>query len=467
MTDRYDVAIIGAGPAGYVAGIRAGQLGCRVVVVEREPTLGGVCLNWGCIPTKSLLRNAEVVDLLRHQALDFGLQMGEVQVDWSAAVARSRRVVQRLTKGLDGLFQKYHVERLYGSARFLDAHRLVVAPVAGGPSRTLEADHVLIATGSRSRLLPGTVADGHRILTSRHAVQLPTLPRHLLVIGAGPVGLEFGSIYRSYGAEVTIIEMLDTVLPLEDPEAGEYVARAFARSGVQIHTRTRVESVVVREEGVRLVVTTDGREQAIEGDAALMAIGRVANTEDLGLESVGVVVEHGFIKVDRVCHTSAEGVWAVGDVVGPPMLAHKAMHEGRAVVNHIVGEPAHFVEAHAIPSCTYCRPQVASIGYRETQARALGYDVRVSRVPFQALGKALAIADHGGWLKLVADAKSGQILGATVVGPEATELVHELVLARSAALTVEQLVDTVHAHPTLSEAVHEVALASLGASLHI
>ncbi len=466
MGDRYDLAIIGAGPAGYVAGIRAGQLGRRVTVIEREPTLGGVCLNWGCIPTKALLRNAELVELVRHQALDYGLSLGDVQVDWAAAVARSRRVVQRLTKGIEGLFQKHGVQRLQGQARFVDAHRLSVAPVDGSSTTVIDAEAVIIATGSRSRLLPGTAADGQRILTSRHAVQRPAVPHHLVIIGAGPIGMEFGSIYRAYGAEVTIIEMMDTVLPLEDPEAGEYVARAFARAGIQIHTRSRVEAVSVREEGVRLVVTTDGREQAIEGDAALLAIGRQANVEDLGLEAIGVVVEDGFIKVDRAGRTSVSGVWAAGDVAGPPMLAHKAMHEGRAIVNSLYGERAHFAEAHDIPSCTYCRPQVASIGYTEARARELGYDVRVSRIPFQANGKALAIGDHGGWLKIVADAEFGEILGATIVGPEATELIHELVLARSAELTIEQLVDAVHAHPTLSEAVHEAALGILGAPLH-
>lgn len=466
MADRYDIAIIGAGPGGYIAGIRAAQLGRKVLVIEREPTLGGVCLNWGCIPTKSLLHNAQIIDLIRQQATDLGIAFGEVTADWATAVSRSRRVVARLTKGIEGLFAKYGVERWHGQARLAEAHRLWVELAAGGAPVSVEADKIIVASGSRARLLAGLVADGQRILTSRHALQLAQPPHHLVVIGGGPIGMEFGYIFRAYGSEVTIIEMMETVLPLEDPEAGEFVARAYARAGIQIHTRTRVESISVRDDGVRVIVTTDGREQAIEGDAALMAIGRVANTEDLGLEAAGVVVERGLIKVDRACRTSAAGVYAIGDVVGPPMLAHKAMHEAVAVVADIVGQRAHFADPSFIPNCTYCQPQVASVGLTEAQAREQGHDVRVSRIPFQAIGKALAMAEHRGWVKLVVDATYGEILGATAVGPDATEIIHEIVLARSAELTVDNLIEMVHAHPTLSEVWREAALGAVGSPLH-
>ena len=462
MAERYDVAIIGAGPGGYVAAIRAGQLGLNVVLVEREEALGGVCLNWGCIPTKALIKNADMVRFLETQAEAFGITVVDPKVSWKSAVLRSRKVVGRMNRGVAGLMKKNGVTVVRGTARFADPHTLEVEgaePVA--------AEHVVIATGARSRLLPGMEADGERIITSRHAVALTTAPEHLVIMGAGAVGMEFAYVYRAYGSQVTVIEMMDRVLPLEDPEAGELVAKSFAKRGIAIRTGTRVEKVETTEDGVRLTLSAGGAEETIEGDRVLVAIGRAPNTEGLGLEGVGIATERGFVKVDRELETSVPGVYAIGDVAGPPMLAHKASHEGVQVAERIAGRPTHPIDATFIPNCTYCHPQVASIGRTSDQAREAGYEVKVSKFPFAAIGKAVASDETEGWVKIVSDARYGEILGATIVGPEATEIIHELVLARTAELTADELVAMVHAHPTLSEAIHEAALGIDGAPLHI
>ncbi len=443
MADRHDVAIIGAGPGGYVAGIRAGQLGLKTVVVEREAALGGVCLNWGCIPTKALIKNAEMVNFLHHKADDFGLVMKDPTVSWDKAVSRSGRVVERMNRGVAGLLKKNNVDVIRGSARFTGPNTLVVAPPAdGGEENTVEAAHVIIATGSRSRLLPGLQADGQRVLTSRHAVRLDGVPEHFLIMGAGPVGMEFAYVYRAYGAKVTVVEMLDRVLPLEDAEAGSVVAKSFERAGIDLRVGTRVEAVEVTENGVRLSVSKDGQTDVLAGDKVLVAIGRAPNVDGLGLEAVGVALAErgGWIQVDGQLRTSLPHVFAIGDVAGPPMLAHKASHEGVQAVETIAGLTPHPVDATFIPSCTYCLPQVASIGRTEAQAREAGYEVKVSKFPFLGIGKAVAIGETEGWVKIVSDAQYGEILGATIVGPDATELIHELVLARSAELTADELV---------------------------
>lgn len=464
MADRLDLAVIGSGPGGYIAAIRAAQLGMRVALVEREPTLGGVCLNWGCIPTKALIKNAEMVRFLTTKADDFGISFSDPSFGWERAVARSRQVVKRMTRGVSGLMKKNGVDVVTGHARFQDANTL---RVEGEGARTVEAEHVIVASGSRARLLPGMASDGERVLTSRHAVVLPHVPRRMLIMGAGAVGMEFAFVLAAYGAEVTVVEMLDRVLPLEDEEAGELVQRRFEKSGIQLHLGTRVEDVRVGDEAVRLTVSRDGVEATLEGDQVLVAVGRVPNTEELALDAAGVETERGFIKVDRELRTNVSHVYAIGDVVGPPMLAHKASHEAVQAVEHIAGLPTHPIDSTFIPSCTYCQPQVASIGLTEAQAREAGHDVRVGRFPFLGIGKAVAVADHDGWVKIVSDARYGEILGATIVGPEATELIHELVLARTAELTVDELIATVHAHPTLAEAVHEAALGVLGRPLNI
>lgn len=463
----YDVAIIGAGPGGYVAGIRAGQLGLKAVVIDRDPNLGGVCLNWGCIPTKALLKNAEMVHFVQDKAESFGIGLGSITLDWAKAVDRSRGVVKRMNRGVEGLLRKAGTDVVIGSATLRDAHTVVVSGASG--ETVLNAAHVIVATGSRSRLLPGMTADGERILTSRHAVQLAQVPQRLLVMGAGAVGMEFAYVYHAYGAEVTVIEMLDRVLPLEDAEASELVAKQFSKRGVRIRTATKVEAVETGADGVRLTVSPvgGGPSEVLEGDQVLVAIGRVPNTEGLGLEALGVTTERGFVKVDAELRSSVPHIFAIGDVAGPPMLAHKASHEGVQVVEMLAGQSVHPIDATFIPNCTYCQPQVASIGLTEAKAREAGRDVKVSKFPFIGIGKAVAIAEYDGWVKIVSDAKYGEILGATIVGPDATELIHELVLARTAELTADDLAATVHAHPTLSESIHEAALGVVGLPLHI
>ena len=469
MAEQYDLAIIGSGPGGYVAGIRAGQLGLRTVVIEREKALGGVCLNWGCIPTKALIKNAQMVHFITNKAEDFGITVSDPQVSWDKAVSRSRRVVKRMNRGVEGLLRKNGVDVVQGTARMKSATQLEVTPPEGD-AISIDAENIIIATGSRSRLIPGLEADGERVMTSRHAVSLENAPDRLVVIGAGAVGMEFAYVYNAYGVEVTVVEMLDGVLPLEDPEAGELVAKHFAKSGIDIRTSTRVQSVDVGADGVKVTLGADGEgeSEVVEADKVLVAIGRVPNVEGLDLESAGVAVtERGWIQVDDHLRTSAANVFAIGDVAGPPMLAHKASHEGVQVVEMLAGLEVHPVDASYIPNCTYCEPQVASIGYTEASAVEAGYEVKVSKFPFIAIGKSIAIGEHDGWVKIISDAKYGEILGATIVGPEATELIHELVLARSAELTIDEVIATIHAHPTLHEAIHEAALGIPGVPLHI
>ncbi|RME46915.1 MAG: dihydrolipoyl dehydrogenase [Chloroflexi bacterium] len=462
MSDQYDVVIIGAGPGGYVAGIRAGQLGLRTAVVEKGD-VGGVCLNWGCIPTKALLKNAELVNLLKNDARTFGIEFDNMEAKWEPAVKRSRQVVRRLVKGVEFLLKKNNVDLVRGEARLMSANTVEVSP----EGRVLEANNIVIATGSRARLLPGMQADGERIITSRHAVQLSDVPRRLLIMGAGAVGMEFGYLYNAYGSQVTIIEMLPRVLPLEDPECSGLVAKSFRKSGIEIHTGTRVEGFNVTDDGVQLIAVSEGKgEVRFEGDQLLVAIGRAPNTETLGLENAGVETEKGFVKTNSIGQTNVQSVFAIGDVAGPPMLAHKAMHEGVAVVEHLAGLDAHVVDASYIPNCVYCLPQVASIGMTEEAAREAGYEVDVGKFPFQAIGKALAINDREGFIKLVVDRQYGEILGAHIVGPEATEIIHEIALARAAELTPGEIIATIHAHPTLHEAVHEAALAAVGSPIH-
>ena len=462
MSEKYDVVIIGAGPGGYVAGIRAGQLGLRTAVVEKGD-VGGVCLNWGCIPTKALLKNAELVNLLKNDARTFGIQFDNMEAKWEPAVKRSRQVVRRLVKGVEFLLNKNNVELVRGEARLTSANTVEVSP----DGRVLEANNIIIATGSRARLLPGMEADGERIIVSRHAVRLDEVPQKLLIMGAGAVGVEFGYLYNAYGSQVTIIEMLPTVLPLEDPESGEVLAKSFRKSGIQIHTGTRVEGFQVTADGVQLTaVSEDKGEVHFEGDQLLVAIGRAPNTESLGLKDVGVETERGFVTTNEMRQTNVGSVYAIGDVAGPPMLAHKAMHEGVAVVEHLAGLESHVADASYIPSCVYCLPQVASIGMTEQAAREAGYDVQIGKFPFQAIGKALAINEREGHIKLVVDRQYGEILGAHIVGPDATEIIHEIALARTAELTPSEIIATVHAHPTLHEAVHEAAMAAVGSPIH-
>lgn len=459
----YDVIVIGAGPGGYVAAIRAAQLGMKVALVEREH-LGGVCLNWGCIPTKALLRNAEVARLLG-EGKEFGFSVENVTLDYGAAIDRSRKISARLVKGVEALMKGNHIDVVWGSARLASPTSVIVTAIEGA-AQTLAAKAVIIATGSRARLIPGVEADGERVLTARHALERRELPKSAIIIGAGPIGLEFATVWRSYGANVTVVEMLEHILPAEDKEAADELARQFRRQKIQTLTSTRVESVTTTANGVSVRVTGPKGEQTLEGDVALVAIGVRPNSEDLGLDTVGVITERGWIKVDGYMRTNIPSVYAIGDVNGLLPLAHVASAQALLAVETIAGHKTKPFDANVMPRGTYTSPQVASFGLSEAKAQEQGLTVRVGKFPFLANGKALGLGDNAGLVKIVADETSGEILGAVIVGPEATELLAELVLARAAELTPDEIARTMHAHPTLNEAVMEAAHSVFGKAIH-
>ena len=468
MEQTYDVTVIGAGPGGYVAAIRAAQLGLKVALVEKEH-LGGVCLNWGCIPTKSLLRNAEVISLLK-RGKEFGFTVAGFEADFGAAVDRSRKVSERLVKGIGALMRKNGVEVIEGVGVLKSPNRVEVMLGAGG-TRTLDTRNVVVATGGRARTIPGIEVDGERMLTYREAIVLRELPASAIVVGAGPIGMEFAHIWNTYGAAVTVVEMLPHAVPLEDEEVSQEVERAFKRRKVKLLTSTRVQGVETTADGVRVNVTNDEGEQVLEAERALIAIGVRPNSENLGLEEIGVQIERGYVVVDEHLRTNvfsaSGGVYAIGDVTGKLPLAHVASAQGIVAVETIAGVDTVELDYEAMPRCTYCHPQVASFGITEAQAVERGYEVGVGKFPFRAIGKALGLGDYDGFVKIVADAASGEILGAHLVGPEVTELLPELVLARNWELTPEEIARTVHAHPTLSEALMEAAHGVFGEAIHI
>lgn len=460
----YDVTIIGAGPGGYVAAIRAAQMGLKVALVEKE-SLGGVCLNWGCIPTKALLRNAEVISLLR-RGTEFGFAVTGLEVDFRAAVNRSRKVVERLVKGIGVLMRKNAVEVVEGTGLLKSPNQVEVALNAGG-MRRLETRNVVIATGGRAQSIPGIVPDGQLVLTYKEAIVLHEVPRSAVIVGAGPIGMEFAQIWSTYGADVTVVEMLPRVLPLEDPDVSAEVERAFRQREVGLLTSTRVQGVETTAAGVRVTVVAEYGERVLEAERALIAIGMQPNSENLGLVDVGVEMERGYIVVDDHLRTNVPGVYAIGDVTGKLQLAHVASAQGIVAAETIAGRATMALDYEAMPRCTYCQPQVASFGLSETQAVAQGHKVRVGRFPFSANGKALGLGDYEGFAKIVTDAVSGEILGAHLVGPDVAELLPELVLARHCELTPEEIAHSVHAHPTLSEVLMEAARGVFGKAFHI
>lgn len=464
MSDRYDLAIIGSGPGGYVGAIRAAQLGMKVAMVERD-RLGGVCLNWGCIPTKALLRNAEILSLLR-RAEEFGFSFDNLRVDFSVAVKRSERAASKLSKGVEYLMKKNKVTVVRGEARLAGKGQIRVT--TDGKETELQAARVMLATGTRPREIPGVAVDGKRVITSTEALSLPEVPRSLLIIGAGAVGVEFADIYGAYGSDVTIIEMLPRVLPVEDAEISSFLEKLFTKRGMKIWTGTTVEGVTVKGEQVQLQLAKEGKQKEVAGDVALVAIGRVPNVESLGLDALGVKQGRGgFIEVNDQCETSVSGIYAIGDVVGGPLLAHKAMAEGIAAVEAMGGMKSKRPDPSKVPNCTYCSPQVASVGLTEEQAKETGRQVKVGRFSLQASGKAVALGDTEGFVKVVADAEYGEILGLHIIGPEATEMIAEATMARTLEATLEDIHHSVHAHPTLSEAVGEACLAAMGRAIHI
>jgi dihydrolipoyl dehydrogenase len=462
---EFQVIVIGGGPGGYVAAIRAAQLGRKVAVVERD-RLGGVCLNWGCIPTKALLRNAEVLSLAQ-RGEEFGLQIQGLTADYRKAQVRSRQVADRLTRGIAFLMRKNHITVVAGAAQLRTPTHVEVQPTDGGTAQVLEAEHLILATGSRERLLPGVTVDGRRVWTSYEALQVKAAPASLIIIGAGAVGVEFASVFATYGTRVTLIEMLPMLMPLEDPEIAEVLEHSFRQRGMQIMTGTKVEKVAVSDYEVRVIVASPQGMQELSAAALLVAVGRAPNTEALGLGKVGVAVEHGFVQVNSSQQTNIPNIYAIGDVAGPPLLAHKAMAEGVIAAEHLGGRIPKPLERTNIPNCTYCSPQVASIGLTELRARETGREVKVGKFPFRASGRALAMAETEGLVKFVVDAKFGEILGVHIVGPEATEMIAEVAALKTLEATLDELFLTVHAHPTLSEALLEAALAADGRAVHL
>jgi dihydrolipoamide dehydrogenase len=459
----YDVTIIGGGPGGYVAAIRAAQLGLKVALVEKE-NLGGVCLNWGCIPTKALLRNAEVISLLG-EGKEFGFTISGFEADYGAAVDRSRKVSERLVKGVEVLMRDHGIDVIGGSGVLQSANAVKVALNEGG-SRTLQTANVILATGGRARSIPGITPDGERILTSREAIVRRELPASAVVVGAGPIGMEFAHVWQAYGTKVTVVEMLPHALPLEDEESSAVVERAFKRRKVKLLTSARVQGIETTADGVKVRVSDKKGEQVLEAERVLIAIGVQPNSENLGLEQAGVKVERGHVLIDDYMRTNVPGIYAVGDVTGKLALAHVASAQGIVAAEAIAGVETRRLDYNAMPRCTYCQPQVASFGLTEAQATEQGHKVKVGKFFFLANGKALGLGDREGFVKIVADEISGEILGAHLVGPEVTELLPELVLARTWELTPEEIARSVHAHPTLSEALMEAAHGVFGRPIH-
>ena len=464
MSDtKYDLAVLGAGPGGYVAAIRAAQLGMKTVVVERD-RLGGICLNWGCIPTKALLRSAEMLNHFR-KAEEFGLAAKEVSFDFPKVIKRSREASDRLVRGVEYLFRKNKIDRVTGTGRIVGKGKLEVQTEKG--TELVQAEHIIVATGARPRAIPGIEFDGKKILSSKEAMLLQEPPRSMVIIGAGAIGVEFAYFYNAFGTEVTLVEMMPHILPLEDKEAANTVARAFKKAGIAIHTNTKVTGVKKDRKGVEVGIQSGDKTDTLAADVALVAIGVQANVEGIGLEEVRIATEKGFIKVDEFYRTSAEGFYAIGDVVGPPLLAHVASHEGIICVEAIAGKNPHPLDYESVPSCTYCQPQVASLGLTEEQAKERGLEVQIGKFPFRANGKALALGEVDGFVKLIFDKRYGELLGAHIVGAEATEMLAELGVARTLETTPDEIFHTIHAHPTMSEAVMEAALDAYKRSIHI
>jgi dihydrolipoyl dehydrogenase len=457
-TQSFDVVVVGTGPGGYVAAIRCAQLGLSVAAVEDDRP-GGVCLNWGCIPTKALLRNAEIVHLF-HRAEEFGITVTGVHADYAEAIRRSRRVADRMAKGVEFLFRKNKITLVPGRGVLRSA---TTVEVMGPTATTLQGRAIILATGSEPRSLPGVTIDEQRVISSNGAVRNEGRPASLVIIGAGAVGVEFADVYSAYGTRVTLLEALPRIVPIEDEEVSAQLGRLLARRKIDAKTGVKVQSVTPTASGVR--VTTDAG--TIEADQVLVAVGRAARVAGVGLDTAGVAIERNFVKVSPTMETSVKGVYAIGDMAGPPLLAHKAMAEGVVAAEAIAGRQPRPVDYTNVPSCTYCRPQVASIGVTEAKAKENGREVAVGKFPFTANGKAVALGETDGFIKVVADKATGEIVGVHILGPEATEIIHEFAVGRTLEATLEEIIHTIHAHPTLSEAALEATLGALGQAIHI
>ncbi len=461
----FDLIVLGGGPGGYVAAIRAAQLGMKTALVEREH-LGGICLNWGCIPTKALLRSSEINHLL-HTLDSYGFAADNIRFDLSKVVKRSRAVANQLSNGVKHLLRKNKVTVFDGQGRLAGKGKLAVSKNGSGVA-DLSAPHIILATGARARVLPGLEPDGKLVWTYKEAMVPPSMPKRLIVIGSGAIGSEFASFYLNMGAEVTLIEVLDRILPVEDAEISAFVAKAFAKQGMKILTGAKVQGLRKGADDVTAIVEVNGKVQEIQADRVISAVGIVGNVEDIGLEGTGVKVERTHVVIDEWCRTGEPGVYAIGDLVGPPWLAHKASHEGVICVEKIAGlNDVHPLDTSNIPGCTYCRPQVASVGLTEEAAKQAGHQVKVGRFPFIGNGKAIALGEPEGMVKTVFDAKTGELLGAHMVGAEVTEMIQGYTIAKTMETTEAELIHTVFPHPTISEAMHEAVLDAYGRVIHI
>ncbi|NND73113.1 MAG: dihydrolipoyl dehydrogenase [Rhodothermales bacterium] len=471
-TKSYDVIVIGTGPGGYETAIRSTQLGFKTAVVEKDK-LGGVCLNIGCIPTKALLKSAEMVSNANHFA-DYGLTVdGTVSPDFPAIVKRSRGVADKMNKGVQFLMKKNKIDVIPGKATFTSKDTLSVEPSTDmdgnkiGEATSVSGKHIIIATGARARAIPSLPVDGSKIITYREAMTQQKRPKRIVIVGAGAIGVEFAYFYHNMGSEVTIVELLDRLVPVEDEDVSKELARSFKKAGIKVLTGTTVESVDTSGDVLKVSAKSSKGVEVIETDQVLSAVGVVGNVEDLGLEKIGVKTEPGRIVIDEFSRTNVAGVYAIGDVAGGPWLAHKASHEGIICIEKIAGENTHPLDRKNIPGCTYCQPQIASTGYTEAQAKEAGYEIKVGKFPFSASGKASAIGHPEGFLKVIFDAKYGEFLGCHIIGYDATELIAEAVTARVLETTAHEIMDAIHPHPTLSEAMMEATKAAYGKSINI
>jgi len=461
----YDVLVIGGGPGGYVAAIRASQKGLKTAVIEHD-ALGGVCLNWGCIPSKALLKNAAMMHEFKRSE-EYGFKVEKLSFDFEKIIRRSREVADVNSKGVAFLFKKNKIEHIDGFGKLKDAHTVSVLDKDGNDKKKVTGDKLIIATGARARQFSGVEFDGKKIITSKEAMSLKKQPKKLLVIGAGAIGVEFAYFYNAFGTEVHLIEMMPQILPVEDKEIAVLLERALKKQGINIHTNSPVDSLTATAKGVKVSLKGKDGKQDLTGDIALVAIGVQGNVEDIGLEDLGIPVSKGAIEVNEYYQTKISNIYAIGDVIGAPWLAHVASHEGIIAVDHLRGANPHPLDYSSVPGCTYCQPQVASIGLTEEKAKEKGYELKVGKFPFRASGKARAIGETDGMVKLIFDAKYGELLGAHIMGSEATEMIAELGIAKALETTNYELQHTMHAHPTLSEAVMEAAGDAAGEAIHI
>ncbi len=467
MSKSYDLAILGGGPGGYVAAIRASQLGFNTVLIDKD-NLGGVCLNWGCIPTKSLLKNAEIFDLMKNHSADFGISIQGLSFDFSKIIKRSRDISEKITKNVELLIKKNKVTRIRGFGKLSSKNTIDIFDESGKVTDSINAEKIIIATGARPKNFPQIPVDYKKIVTSTEAMNFSTQPRDLIIIGAGAIGIEFAYFYSVLGTKVTIVEMLEQILPVEDKEISETLLKSFKKRGIEIYTSAKVEKAEVKGDEVFVSILNEGKKIELKAEKVLSAIGVMGNVEGFGLEELGIEIEKNHIKVDKQTYqTNVEGIFAIGDVIGPPWLAHVASSEGIHCVETIKGLSLQPIDYDNIPGCTYCIPQVASVGLTEQKALDAGYKLKIGKFPFMASGKAFAVGEREGFVKLIFDAKYGELLGAHIIGPEATELIAELTLAKSMEATYESIVKTIHAHPTLSESIMEAAANAYGESIHI